>query len=94
VREREELMTYTVSGDAENIYVSDGDGRIVETCDSLEKAEYAAAYFNSTRPCEACGGSGRGRGPDVKKESPVAPGLFIWTPPLCDPCDGAGRVDV
>jgi DnaJ-class molecular chaperone len=85
-------MTYTISGDAERVYVSDATGRIVDECDTLAEAEQALAYYNATQPCSTCGGSGRGSGLDVKKESPVAPGLFIWTPPLCETCGGAGRV--
>jgi hypothetical protein len=39
-------MTFTVSGDAEHIYVSDGAGRIVATCERLADAERIAALLN------------------------------------------------
>lgn len=90
--EGDAMDTHTISGDAGYIYVSDEDGRIVETFDSLAEAESAASYYNSTQRCDSCSGTGRGLGPDVKKESPVARGLFIWTPPRCLTCDGSGRV--
>lgn len=90
--DRNTTRTHTISGDSEHVYVSDETGRIVETCESLTDAEEAARYYNSTQVCDSCSGTGHGLGPDVKKESPVARGLFIWTPSRCLTCDGSGRV--
>lgn len=38
---------YTVSGDAEHVYVSDPDGRIVATCSTVEDAGLIAAALNA-----------------------------------------------
>ena len=38
---------YTVSGDADRIYVSGPDGRIIATCPTLEDAEHVTAALNA-----------------------------------------------
>lgn len=40
---------FTVSGDSEHIYVSDGNGRIVATCPSTEDARQIAAALNKAK---------------------------------------------
>lgn len=42
-----ESSHYTVSGDAELIYVSDPDGRIVATCPTMADAHHVAAALNA-----------------------------------------------
>lgn len=85
------VRLYTISGDKDSIYVSDRFGQIIATCPNLDDAEHVASALNA-RVCAECRGTGRAAGPDVKVESPVAPGLMIWQPPTCPRCDGQGEV--
>lgn len=40
------MSRYSVSGDAEHIYVSDAEGRIVATCPTVDDAERVARSLN------------------------------------------------
>lgn len=44
--ERRRVSTYTVSGDAEHIYVSDETGRVIAMCDQLHDAHRVADALN------------------------------------------------